>query len=335
MSAGTYAAAAAALGLASEATGTTAFTPLGEQAREQGHSGPSVPQVPDAGMDIGEVLAAVQAAQQGAQQGAQRGDVNVDLSGLAALAQQGQQDGLPAAATELMAEYRRQAEEARERAEEARRRAEAASEGDVDGDGESDVPEISLPDWMTEPPGQGSDPEPDQGSDPDDFRLQDLDGRGPFGIGTWLAAGGEIGAAAEDTGSKGVDFATDVGNTYLQGYKALRGQEYSAEDTLAEDIHGTGTRRVNWDDHLPSLPDVDLPGGGDDNSSSGSGGQDDGNKFERMTADVTGGLSAHLPGVSDGQPSGSDDGGDDDPEPLPEELRRRLGGPTDLPAGGL
>lgn len=327
MSAGTYAAAAAAVGLASEATGATAFTPLGEQAREQGRSGPSVPQVPDAGANLGEVLAAVQAAQQGAQ----RPSMNVDLSGLA---QQGQQGGLPAAATELIAEYRRQAEEERERAEGWRRRAEAASDGDVDGDGESDVP--SLPEWLTDQPDQGSDPEPDQGSDPDDFRLQDLDGRGPMGIGTWLAAGGEIGAATGDTGGKGVDFATDVGNTYLQGYKALRGEEYSAEDTLAEDIHGTGTRRINWDDQLPSLPDVDLPGGGDGSSRSGSdGGQDDGNKLERMTADVTGGLSAHLPGVSDGQPSGSNDAEDDEKKPLPEELRRRLGGPTDLPAGGL
>lgn len=61
MSTGTYLAVAAAIGTASEATGTTAFTPLGEQAREDGpRAGLPAPN-PGGGVDlsgIGEALAA-------------------------------------------------------------------------------------------------------------------------------------------------------------------------------------------------------------------------------------------------------------------------------------
>lgn len=52
MSASTYLAAAAALGAASEATGTTAFTPLGEQARDGGRGGGIPTPTPGAGSGV-------------------------------------------------------------------------------------------------------------------------------------------------------------------------------------------------------------------------------------------------------------------------------------------
>lgn len=252
---GTYLAAGAALGAASEATGATNFTPLGQQARQadQG-AGPAAPSID---LDLG---------------GAADGGVNADVLEQLADSVQQQQSGPSAleiarvmqeaggsdggAAAALRAELDRQRERAERFRDEARERAEKR---DVDGDGES---EFTVPDWVNElrpdREDEGGAPDDDSSSDGDDFKLQDLEGRGPFGIGTGIAAGGEAGAATGETVDKSVGGLSKVGNTGAQTLRALSGKEYSAEDTLAEDIHGTETRRIDWDDYNPF--------GGDDSS---------------------------------------------------------------------
>lgn len=256
---GTFLAAGAALGVASEATGTTDFTPLGQQAgdRQGAGGGPAID------LDLGG--AAGQAAGAG---------MNADVLEQLATAFQQQQSGPGAlevmqamqqqenpALEQLRAAYEDQRRRAEEWREEARRRTEDA---DVNGDG-GNVPDWvqngEKPPWMPEPdiedPTEGDDPNGDGG---DGFDLQDLEGRGPGGVGTIVAATGEAGAAAGDAVEESVGGLTRVGNTYAQAARAAAGKEYSAEDTLAESIHGTETRRINWDDYKPSLPDApDVP----------------------------------------------------------------------------
>lgn len=323
---GAYVAAGAALGAVTEATGTTAFTPLGERARadQGGDGGAGPPALPSPGGGVSEdVLAQLAESFQQQQAGT---SFDLDLGGL------GQQAGSPQTAVAL-AELRSRLEDQQNRTREWRDRFEERVDETTAGDGDGDG--ISLPDWLLEEQRDDSSSDDsssdDSSSDPDDFKLQDLDGRGPFGIGTWLAAGGEIGAEAGDTGSKGVDFATDVGNTYLQGYKALRGEEYSAEDTLAEDIHGTGTRKINWDDH--------LPWGGDSSSESrtSKNNNEDAkrNRDEPKVVGLNAGTEALWFNKDDDSSSGSSRDEKDPVLSLPDDLEERLEGPTDLPAGGL
>lgn len=236
----TYLAAAAALGAASEATGTTALTPLGQQARDDqggnsgGGPGFAFP-APDRGGGVsGEVLAQLADAFQNQQQQQPAGPDPLEIL---ELAQQGN-----GAADQLEALL----EDQRKRTDEWRRRWEAAQQGDVDGDGNSDVPDVPGVPGIG-----GDDSSSDEQDDGDDFKLQDLDGRGPYGIGTLLAAGGETGAATGEAAGDTVGFFNEIGNTGAQVFRAVSGKEYSAEDTLAEDIHGTATRRINFDDYNP------------------------------------------------------------------------------------
>lgn len=324
---GTYLAAGAALGAASEATGTTAFTPLGEQARAADQAGGGA--APSIDLDLG-----------GEQQGGVSGDVLEQLADAAAQQQSGpgalelaqamqqQQSGPDAlemmqamqqqenpALEQLRAAYEDQRTRAEEWREEARRRTENA---DVDGDGDS---EVSLPDWVYSLRDDSSDDDSsDSSGDGDSFDLQDLEGRGPAGIGTIVATTGEVGAAAGDTVEESVGGLTKVGNTYSQAARAIAGKEYSAEDTLAESIHGTEKRRIDWDDYKPSMPDApDLDLGSDSSNDD----PPEGETLVEMTPGATKLPGVEAPDRSDSSDSSSSSDGGDSGISLPEELKEK------------
>lgn len=251
---GTYLAAGAAVAGVSEATGATAFTPVGQQARQTqesggggGGSGPviNLPEQANGGVSA-DVLEQLADSFQQQQQPQQSGPSALEV---AQLVQSASGDGGAASAlSDALEQQRERSEEMRQRYEERLRQ---AQEGDFNGDGEKDtpsVPEITLPPGLTGGDDSSND---DSSSDPDDFKLQDLDGRGPYGVGTLLAAGGETGVAAGDTYGKTTSELGKIGNTGSQVFRALAGKEYSAENTLAEDIHGTEKRRIDFDDYNP------------------------------------------------------------------------------------
>lgn len=88
MSLAEYAALAVAAGVGAEATGTTAFTPMGERAREDGQSGPAVPSVPSGGPDLSGVAEAMRAAAEAGRSGRQQTPAVSDLAAALSAAQQ-------------------------------------------------------------------------------------------------------------------------------------------------------------------------------------------------------------------------------------------------------
>lgn len=339
-SATTYLAAAAAVGAASEATGTTAFTPLGERAR-------AGELVDGGGGGGGPSTASLLAAMQGA---GEPGGTSIDLD-LGGLAEQGGQgDALADLATsfaeqqastiEMLEEGRRRAEEEREKAED------RAEERDPrDGplwqlverryqeleDGLEDT-QSTFEEWREE--------QEEKAKDASDGFMPDV---GLPGVPTF--DGGNLDL---DTGA--TDFFVRTGMTYAEAAKALYGGEYSPEGTLAEDALGPETRRIDWSKYqltdAPSLEEriesVDLPGDGETFN-------DEGPTLEERAIEN---LKSKLPGSSSDSSSSTtrksstvstDDERQSAPvnprgprgPTLPDELEDRLEAPTDLPAGGL
>lgn len=240
---GTYLAAGAALGAASEATGATNFTPLGQRARESidapnvGGSGPSID------LDLGGRVGGGAGAGQG---------VNADV--LEQLAESFQQQQSGPGALEI-AQAMQQAgggdggaagalsdalEQQQQRTDEWRRRWEAAQEGDVDGDGESDVPDgegvFSLPDEILNLGGS------DEGDDSPRSREPTL-----------LDKTERAGEQAEGA----LRFIGEGANTLGTTVEALGGGDYDTTGTYYGRWFDDGGKTRNID--YPDLPSVDLP----------------------------------------------------------------------------
>lgn len=234
---GTYLAAGAAVAGVSEATGATAFTPVGQQARQQdnggsgGGSGPviNLPEQANGGVSADALGQLAEAFQQ--QQPQQSGPSALEVAQLVQSASGN--DGAASALSDAL-------EQQQERTEEWRRRWEAAQEGDVDGDGESDVPggngEISLPDWLTnQGDGNNDDPAP-RSTEP-----------------TILDKTERAGNQAEGA----LRFIGEGANTLGVTVDALGGGDYSTENTYYGrwfDNGGT-TRNIDY----PDVPSIDLP----------------------------------------------------------------------------
>lgn len=232
---GTYLAAGAAVAGVSEATGATAFTPVGQQARQQqgGDSGGGGGPAPSIDLDLGgqgqgaSGDALGQLAEAFQQQ--QSGPSAVEIAQLVQSA--GGDDGAASALSDAL-------EQQRNRTEEWRRRWEAAQEGDVDGDGEKDTPDVpdvpSLPDTPDLPDA----PDVPGGTD-----------GGPSTLDKTARAGEQAEGA--------VRFIAEGANTLGTTIEALGGGDYSTEDTYYGRFFDDGGKTRNID--YPDVPDIDLP----------------------------------------------------------------------------
>lgn len=297
MSLGTYTAAGAAGLLAAEATGTTSFTPLGQQAREAGNDGGGggggpVINLPDqaGGPDLSELAAAFESVA-GQQQGPNVGELAAAFSDVAQAGQQQMQEQGGPTAADLLTAFEKGAETAREKGEEAKEKAEETTE-EAREKGEEVTETVLDPvnnfnEVMAGLEGDGLDLGLGGGGGaglPDPFA-------GPSVLDQTERAGGQL----KDAGGVLKETATEGGGTIWEAGSLLLTGEADTSDTWATDrgrITLGDAHPSNWS--LPSRtfeePDQTVsemavenvrskvPSGG--NNSNSSGGNDDAKLFE-------------------------------------------------------